>query len=116
MWLTQRAISELYDCSIDNVSLHLKNIYNTFELDKNSTTEEFSIVQKEGNREVTRRIKYYNLDAVISVGYRVNSDKAIQFRRWSTRILKEFSKKGYIIDKKRMENGIFLMKIIYESL
>ena len=78
MWLTQRAISELYDCSIDKDSLHLKNIYNSFELDIRSTTEEASIVQKEGNREITRRIKYYNLDAVISVGYRVNSDKAIQ--------------------------------------
>ena len=67
----------LYDCSIDNVSLHLKNIYKTLELDKNSTIEEFSIVQKEGNRQVSRKIKYYNLDAVISVGYRVNSDRAI---------------------------------------
>ena len=116
LWLTQRAISELYDCSIDNVSLHLKNIYKTLELDKNATIEEFSIVQKEGNRQVSRKIKYYNLDAVISVGYRVNSDRAIQFRRWSTRILKEFSKKGYIIDKRRMENGIFFDEDYFESL
>ena len=116
LWLTQRAISELYDCSIDNVSLHLKNIYKSLELDKNSTIEEFSIVQKEGNRQASRKIKYYNLDAVISVGYRVNSDRAIQFRRWSTRILKEFSKKGYIIDKRRMENGIFFDEDYFESL
>ena len=116
LWLTQRAISELYDCSIDNVSLHLKNIYKTLELDKNSTIEEFSIVQKEGNRQVSRKIKYYNLDAVISVGYRVNSDRAIQFRRWSTRILKEFSKKGYIIDKRRVENGIFFDEDYFETL
>ncbi len=116
LWLTQKAISELYDCSIDNVSLHLKNIYKDMELDKNSTTEEFSIVQKEGNRNVTRNVKYYNLDAVISVGYRVNSDKAIQFRRWATNILKEFSKKGYIIDKRRMENGIFFDEDYFESL
>ena len=116
LWLTQRAISELYDCSIDNVSLHLKNIYKSLELDKNSTIEEFSIVQKEGNRQVSRKIKYYNLDAVISVGYRVNTDRAIQFRRWSTRILKEFSKKGYIIDKRRMENGIFFDEDYFESL
>ena len=105
LWLTQKAMSELYDCTTDNISLHLKNIYNDYELNKNSTTEEFSVVQKEGNREVKRNILYYNLDAVISVGYRVNSDKAIQFRRWATNILKEFSKKGYIIDKRRMENG-----------
>ena len=116
LWLTQKSISELYDCSIDNVSLHLKNIYKTFELDKDSTIEEFSIVQKEGNRDVTRNIKYYNLDAVISVGYRVNSDKAVQFRRWATYILKEFSKKGYIIDKKRMANGAFFDEDYYDSL
>ena len=116
LWLTQKAISELYDCSIDNVYLHLKNIYKSLELDKNSTIEEFSIVQKEGKREVSRNLKYYNLDAVISVGYRVNSDRAIQFRRWSTRILKEFSKKGYIIDKRRMENGIFFDEDYFESL
>ena len=77
LWLTQKAMSELYDCSTDNISLHLKNIYNDLELDKESTTEDFSIVQKEGNREVKRNIKYYNLDAVISVGYRVNSDRDI---------------------------------------
>lgn len=116
LWLTQKSISELYDCSTDNVSLHLKNIYKTLELDKNSTTEEFSVVQKEGNREIKRNIKYYNLDAVISVGYRVNSDKAIQFRRWATYILKEFSKKGYIIDKKRMANGAFFDEDYYDSL
>ncbi len=116
LWLTQKSISELYDCSTDNVSLHLKNIYKTLELDKNSTTEEFSVVQKEGNREIKRNIKYYNLDAVISVGYRVNSDKAIQFRRWATYVLKEFSKKGYIIDKKRMANGTFFDEDYYDSL
>ena len=116
LWLTQKAMSELYDCSTDNISLHLKNIYNDLELDKESTTEDFSIVQKEGNREVKRNIKYYNLDAVISVGYRVNSDRAVQFRRWATNILKEFSKKGYIIDKKRMENGIFFDEDYFESL
>ncbi len=116
LWLTQKAISKLYNCSTDNVSLHLKNIYNDMELNKNSTTEEFSVVQKEGNREIKRNIKYYNLDAVISVGFRVNSDRAIQFRRWSINILKEFSKKGYIIDKKRMENGIFFDEDYFDSL
>ena len=116
LWLTQKAISELYNCSIDNVSLHLKNIYNDFELDKNSTAEKFSVVQKEGTRDVKRNVQYYNLDAVISVGYRVNSDRAIQFRRWATYILKEFSKKGYIIDKKRMANGAFFDEDYYESL
>lgn len=106
LWLTQKAMSELYNCSPDNIGLHLKNIYNDLEIDKDSTTENFSVVQKEGTREVTRTLRYYNLDAVIAVGYRVNSDRAIQFRRWATNILKEFSKKGYIIDKKRKEDFI----------
>lgn len=116
LWLTQKAMAKLYDCSSDNIGLHLKNIYNDLELDRNSTTEEFSVVQKEGNREVKRSVKYYNLDAVISVGYRVSTDRAIQFRRWATNVLKEFSKKGYIIDKKRMENGTFFDEDYYEEL
>lgn len=116
LWLTQKAMGQLYNCSVDNIGLHLKNIYKDLELDANSTTEDFSVVQKEGNREVKRNIKYYNLDAIISVGYRVNSDRAIQFRRWATNILKQFSKKGYIIDKKRMENGTFFDEDYYEEL
>ena len=116
LWLTQKAMSELYNCSPDNIGLHLKNIYNNLEIDKDSTTENFSVVQKEGTREVTRTLRYYNLDAVIAVGYRVNSDRAIQFRRWATNILKEFSKKGYIIDKKRMANGAFFDEDYYDSL
>ena len=116
LWLTQRAMSELYNCSVDNVSLHLKNIYMDMELDKNATIEEFSVVHKEGDREVNRKVKYYNLDAIISVGYRVNSDRAIQFRRWATYILREFSQKGYILDKKRMENGTFFDEDYYEAL
>ncbi len=116
LWLTQKAMAKLYDCSSDNIGLHLKNIYNDLELDKNSTTEKFSVVQKEGNREVNRIVQYYNLDATISVGYRVSTDRAIQFRRWATNILKEFSKKGYVIDKRRMENGTFFDEDYYDSL
>lgn len=114
--MTQKSLAKLYDCSSDNIGLHLKNIYNDLELDKNSTTEKFSVVQKEGNREVNRIVQYYNLDAIISVGYRVSTDRAIQFRRWSTNVLKEFSKKGYVIDKKRMENGTFFDEDYYDSL
>lgn len=116
LWLTQKAMAKLYDCSSDNIGLHLKKIYNDLELDRNTTTEKFSVVQKEGNREVNRIVQYYNLDAIISVGYRVNSDRAIQFRRWATNILKQFAKKGYIIDKKRMENGTFFDEDYFEEL
>ena len=116
LWLTQKAIAVLYDVDRTVITKHLKNIYDEFELDEKLTSANFALVQKEGNREVKRKINYYNLDAVISVGYRVNSDRAIQFRRWSTYVLKEFAKKGYIIDKKRMENGIFFDEDYYDSL
>lgn len=75
-WLTQKAMAALFDCSVDNISLHLKNIYDSYELEKNRTIEDFSIVQKEGNRSVKRSMEFYNLDAIIAVGYRVNSKKA----------------------------------------
>lgn len=116
LWLTQKALGELYNTSKQDISYHIKNIYNDLELNQDSTVKEFLTVQKEGNREVKRKTMYYNLDAVISVGYRVSTDRAIQFRRWATNVLKEFSKKGYIIDKKRMENGTFFDEDYYEEL
>ena len=105
LWLTQKAMAELFDCSTDNISLHLKNIYNDGELDEISTAEEFSVVQREGNRDVRRKTKFYNLDAIIAVGYRVNSQKATQFRIWATQILKEYIKKGFVLDDERLKQG-----------
>jgi hypothetical protein len=87
IWLTQAQMAELFDTSTDNISLHLKNIFADKELDETSTTEDFSAVRQEGVRQVQRRIKHYNLDAVISVGYRVNSRRATRFRQWATRVL-----------------------------
>lgn len=116
LWLTQKAIGELFNVDRTVVTKHIKNIYSELELNENSTSANFALVQKEGNREITRNVLYYNLDMVISVGYRTNSDRAIQFRRWATYILKEFSKKGYIIDKKRMANGAFFDEDYYDSL
>ncbi len=116
LWLTQKAIGELFNTTRNNITMHINDIYNAFEMDENSTSKKFLLVQNEGNREVKRNVQYYNLDMVISIGYRVNSDKAIQFRRWATNILKEFSKKGYIIDKRRMENGSFFDEDYYDSL
>lgn len=92
IWLTQKRMSELFECSTDNVGLHLKNIYNDQELDIDSTTEKFSVVRKEGNRNVKRKLDFYNLDAIIAVGYRINSIRVIQFIRWTTYILKEAEK------------------------
>jgi len=116
LWLTQKAIGLLFDVDRTVITKHIKNIYSELELDEGATSANFALVQNEGARTVSRNVCYYNLDVVISVGYRVNSDRAIQFRRWATNILKEFSKKGYIIDKKRMENGTFFDEDYYDSL
>ena len=116
LWLTQKAIGELFNTTRNNITMHINDIYNTFEMDENSTSKKFLLVQNEGNRQVKRNVQYYNLDMVISIGYRVNSDKAIQFRRWATNILKEFSQKGYIIDKRRMENGMFFDEDYFDAL
>ncbi|MDE1988733.1 MAG: virulence RhuM family protein [Patescibacteria group bacterium] len=90
VWLSQKQMAELFDCSMDNIGLHLKNVYSERELDENRTTEESSVVQKEGNREVNRPIRLYNLDAIISVGYRINSLRGTQFRIWATQKLREY--------------------------
>lgn len=116
VWCTQKAMAQLFDCSTDNIGLHLKNIYETGELTQEATTENFSVVQNEGERQVNRKLKFYNLDAIISVGYRVNSTKATQFRQWCTFILRQFAIRGYVIDKKRMENGSFIGEDYFEHL
>jgi len=105
IWLTQKAMAELFDCTADNISLHLKNIYADGELNESLTTEEFSVVQQEGTRKVKRKTKFYNLDAIISVGYRVNSRKATQFRIWATGVLKEYMIKGFAMDDERLKQG-----------
>lgn len=103
LWVTQKAMAELFDCSVDNISLHLKNIYAENELDKKATTEDFSVVRLEGNRQVTRTVTHYDLDAIISVGYRVNSKKATAFRIWETNVLKEYMQKGFVMDDERLK-------------
>lgn len=116
VWATQKAMAMLFDCSTDNIGLHLKNIYESGELRREATTEKISAVQKEGDRQVTRSTTFYNLDAIISVGYRVNSIRATQFRQWCTRVIRQFSIRGYVIDKKRMENGSFIGEDYFEHL
>ena len=116
IWCTQKAMAILFDCSTDNIGLHLKNIYATQELQKEATTEFFSVVQTEGERQVNRKTQFYNLDAIISVGYRVNSIRATQFRQWCTAVIRQFSIRGYVIDKKRMENGSFIGEDYFEHL
>lgn len=102
IWLSQLQMAELFDKDVRTVSEHIKNIYNTQELFKDSTIRKFRIVRKEGNREVNRSIDHYNLDMIISVGYRVNSIRGTQFRQWATQRLKDFIVKGYAINEKRL--------------
>lgn len=116
IWCTQKAMAILFDCSTDNVGLHLKNIYDTGELRHRATTEKISVVQREGNRIVNRTLQFYSLDAVIAVGYRVNSIRATQFRQWATSVLRQYAIRGYVLDKKRMENGTFLGEDYFEHL
>jgi len=104
IWLTQKRMADLFGVGIPAISKHLDNIYEEGELDKNSTISILETVQKEGNRDVKREVEYYNLDAIISVGYRVNSSRATQFRIWATKILKEFIIKGFTMDDERLKN------------
>ena len=101
-------MSQLFDTSTDNVGLHLKNIYLEKELDENSTTEFFSVVRKEGNRLVKRELKHYNLDVIISVGYRVSSLRATKFRQWATSVLKNYIQNGYVINGEKITNDRFV--------
>jgi len=105
IWMPQKRMAELFGCTADNISLHLKNIYQEKELDESSTTEEFSVVQSEGNREVIRIVRCYSLEAIIAVGYRVNSERGTQFRQWAITILQQYIHKGFAIDSDRFKYG-----------
>ena len=113
IWLSQKMMAVLFDCSSDNISLHLKNIFKTGELDENSVAEKFSVTASDGKKYKT---KQYNLDAIIATGYRVNSHRATQFRQWATSVLKDFAIRGYVLDNERLKNGAFLSKEYYEDL
>ncbi len=113
IWLSQAQMAELFDKDSDTIGLHLRNIYKSGELEKSATTEESSVVRQEGKRQVNRKIKFYNLDAIISVGYRVNSKKGTRFRMWATQRLKEYLVKGYSINQHRFEqNAVELQQAI----
>ncbi|MBV8619128.1 MAG: virulence RhuM family protein [Curvibacter sp.] len=104
VWLTQREMAQLFDVSTDNVGLHLKNVFEDGELLREATTEESSVVQTEGGREVKRPVTLYNLDAILAVGYRVRSPRGVQFRRWASTVLKEYLIKGFVMDDDRLKN------------
>lgn len=116
LWMSQRMMGLLFDVESNTITYHLGEVYKSGELDQISTARKIRVVQQEGNRNVNREIDHYNLDAIISVGYRVNSIRATQFRRWSTQVLSQYTQKGYVIDRKRMENGAFLDEDYFEEL
>lgn len=115
-WLSQKRMAELFGVESHTINYHLKEIYKSNELEENSTTRKIRVVQKEGNREVTRELEFYNLDAVIAVGYRVNSFRATQFRIWATKLLREFIIKGFILDDQRLKQGAKFGRDYFEEL
>lgn len=116
IWLTQKLMGELFEVGTNTINYHLKEIFKSNEMEENRTVRKFRIVQTEGKRQVEREVDFYNLDAIISVGYRVNSVRATQFRQWATKVLKEFAIKGFVLDKKRLENGSYLNENYFEEL
>ena len=112
IWLSQKQMGILFEKDSDTIGLHLKNIFTEQELDEHSTSEIFSVVQKEGNRNVKRNLKFYNLDAILSVGYRVNSKRGTQFRQWANRVLKDYLLKGYAVNSRmnRLEDNLESLK------
>ena len=115
-WLTQKAMSELFDVNVPAISKHLQNIYNEGELEHDATVSEMETVRQEGERQVKRKVDYYNLDAIIAVGYRVNSKKATRFRQWATKTLKEYIQKGFVLNDELMKNGRPFGKDYFDEL
>ena len=116
IWCTQKAMAALFDVGVPAISKHLANIFETGELKEEATISKMETVQQEGNRTVKRSVDMYKLDAIISVGYRVNSLRATQFRQWATSVLRQYAIRGYVLDRKRMENGTFLDEDYFEHL
>ena len=116
IWCTQKAMATLFDVGVPAISKHLANVFETGELKEEATISKMETVQQEGNREVKRTVVMYKLDAIIAVGYRVNSIRATQFRQWATAVLRQYAIRGYVLDKKRMENGTFLGEEYFEHL
>jgi len=116
IWLTQKLIAKLFNVEVNTINYHLKEIFNDLELSSDSTIRNFRIVQKEGNRNVTREVEHYNLEAIIAIGFRVNSERATNFRRWSNQALKDFAIRGYVLDDVRLKNGAYLSKQYFKDL
>ena len=116
VWLTQKLIAALFDVDVRTVSEHLQNIFATKELTQDATLRNFRTVQTEGSREVARNVGFYNLDAIIAIGFRVNSVRATQFRQWAIGVLRDFAVRGYVLDKERLKNGAIFEQSYFDNL
>ena len=116
VWLTQKLMGVLYDVTVPTINEHLSNLFSQNEISKTATIRNFRIVQKEGGREISRSVEFFSLEAIIAVGFRVNSSRAIQFRQWAIGILSDFAIRGYVLDKERLKNGAFFNKAYFDSL
>jgi flagellin-specific chaperone FliS len=116
VWLSQKQMAELFDKDSDTIGLHLSNIYKTGELDEISTTEKYSVARREGKRKVKRIIKFYNLDAIISVGYKVNSKRGVLFRKWATQLLKDYLIKGDVINQQKLQKQAEQLNELKETI
>ena len=116
IWLTQKLIAKLFGVEINTINYHLKDIFQSKELNQKATIRKFRIVQNEGGRAVAREIEHYNLDGIIAIGFRVNSEKATNFRRWANQVLKDFAIRGYVLDDVRLKNGAYLSKQYFKDL
>ena len=116
VWLTQKLMAALFEVTIPTINEHLSNLYSQGEIVEGSSIRNFRTVQKEGGRAVARNVEFYNLDAIIAVGFRVNSVRAIQFRQWATGVLRNYTIRGYVLDKERLKNGAFFSKEYFENL
>lgn len=116
VWLTQKLIAELFDVEVNTINYHLKEIFKTDELLPEATIRRFRIVQKEGNRDISRDVEHYSLEGIIAIGFRINSEKATNFRRWANQVLKNFAIRGYVLDDVRLKNGAYLSKQYFKDL
>jgi hypothetical protein len=105
IWLTQRMMSTLYDVSVQNIGQHIKKVFADSELDREATIKKFFIVQNEGNREVTREVEHYSLQVIIAVGFKVNNERAVRFRKWANQIVKDYTIQGWVMDEERLKSG-----------
>ena len=115
IWLTQKMMATLYDVDVRTINEHIKKIYSDLELEENSTIRKFRIVQTEGSRQVTRDTKHYNLQMIIAVGFKVNSERAVQFRKWVNQIAKDYTIKGWVMDDERLKRGTYLTEKYFDE-